>query len=61
MKYESEIFAASNLCALIIGLAGGFVAGVTAIGPQEPVNLLILFGSAIILTWGIIYMILKKS
>ena len=61
MKYEYLILSSGFLCSLIIGLAGGFIAGISAIGPQEPVNLLILFGSAIVLTWGIIYMILKAS
>ena len=61
MKYEYLILSSGFLCSLIIGLVGGYIAGITAIGPQEPVNLLILFGSAIVLTWGIIYMILKAS
>lgn len=61
MKYEYFIVSVGMLCSLIIGLTGGFIAGISAIGPQEPVNLLILFGSAIVLTWGIIYIILKAS
>ena len=61
MKHENIILASSNLCGLIIGITGGFITGMTATGPQEPINILILFGSIIVLTWGIIHIILKKS
>ena len=61
MKHEYLILSLSNLCTLIIGITGGFIAGMTANGPQELVNLVILFGSIIVFAWGILYMILKKG
>ena len=61
MKYEYLILSSGILCSLIIGLTGGFITGMSANGPQEPVNLLILFGSIIVFAWGCIHMILKKT
>lgn len=61
MKHEYLIFSSGILCSLIIGLTGGFIAGMTAVGPQTIIDALLLFGSIIVFAWGIIYMILKKT
>lgn len=60
MKYEYITLSLCSLCSLIIGITGGFIAGVTAAGPQEPIDALILFGSVIVLALGCIYIIIKK-